>query len=673
MARWNRVGILGTLVMAFALMTVGFIMAQPPSTTAGGNDQEWFGVVITQPAGVAGTWIVGGMSFEASSGTQLEQNNGPLVVGACVRVRYQVSSGVNQASNIASQEAYKCGGGGGDDHGEHMKVYSYVNALPAGFPVTLTGQWVIGNVSYTAEITTHFEESEGAFAVGKCVGVEYISSTNRSALEIETAQAFKCASATGGSVPRVVIHGVVDSFPASLVGTWTVSGTVYTATTDTHFEQEHGPFFVGGCAEVKFDPANKMAFEISTEEAFKCGRGKPAERKFFGVITSIPSSTLGVWVIGGSSFIVTTTTDLKEEHGPLAVGACAEVEYVLSGTDNLAKEIGTEEMFKCGAGTFTNIAIGRISSLPPGLFGTWVITRYGGFTDTFQADMSTEFHQEHGSFAAGVCVKVKYFTESGVNRAVKVETEDAEHCGGTVPPLPGVNIVFAKIDSFPVITPPVGLWVIGGVAYSATSATEFDQGHAPFAVGACVKAKYSVVSSTNMLREVETKDVNKCVISGTTVFRAYGVVESIPAGLIGEWSIGGISYTAGTTSTFEQEHGFFAVGAFVEVKYISGTPRLALSIETHVAPGAGRDDVIGALEAHDVNDDWSDWVVNGVTYKADPAIEVKGFSHTIAMGQGPMLAVEQKVRLNFYRSADGVAYVTSASRAFQVFLPAIFQ
>ena len=672
MKRLYRSSIIVALTLVFAALVAGLVLAQPRATSAsGGDDIEWFGLVITRPAGVAGTWVVGGMSFEASSSTELEQNNGPLVVGACARVRYQMSGIVRQASNIASQEAYKCGGGGGDDHGEHMKVYSYVNALPAGFPVTLTGQWVIGNVTYTAGITTHFEQEDGAFALGKCVGVEYFSGTQRLAHEIETAPAWKCASTNGGGggIPRAVIHGPVDSFPSGLVGTWAVSGTVYTATGSTRFEQEHGPFFVGGCVEVKFDPATQNAFEISTEEAWKCGGGKPAERKFFGVITFIPTGTLGVWTIGGSSFVVTMTTELEEEHGALAVGMCAEVEYVVSGTDNLAKKIGTEDMFRCGTGTSTNIAIGRLGSFPPGLFGTWVITRNGGFTDTFQADASTEFNQDHGSFAAGACVKVKYFTASGVNRAVEIETEGADDCGSNVPSLPGVTVVFARINQVPTSTPPVGLWIIGGVEYSATSATRFEPEHGAFAVGACVKAKYSVISGTNLLAQVQTKEGNQCVISGTDVFRSYGVVEVFPTGLVGEWRIGGITYTANISTEFEQEHGFFAVGSFVEVKYISGTPKVALSIETHVAPGAGRDDVVGVLEDRGSNDDW--WKINGVVYQSDPAIEIRDSGLAMAMVSGPV--VGQRVKLNFYSGINGTRYATLVSLMHQIFLPVVFR
>lgn len=603
MTRVNRIGILGGLVLAFGVMAV-LIMAQPLATEASGHGRDRVGPAITWPAGVS------------------------------------------------------------DDRDEHMQVYSYVNALPAGFPTTMTGEWVIGAVTYTAGITTHLDQDDGAFAVGQCVGVEYLSTTNRLALEIETVPAFKCTF--GGRIPSAVIRGVVTSFPPGLVGPWTISATVYTATEATRFEQEHGPFFVGGCARVRFDPANNIAFEISTEEAGKCGGPELAEQKFYGVISEIPTGTFGVWGIGGQSFVVTGTTELEHEHGPLAIGACAEVEYVKSGSDHLAKEIGTEEMFKCSNGTSTNVAIGRISSFPPELFGAWVITRNGGFTDTFQVSVSTELDQEHGSFAVGACIKVKYYSQTGINYAVEIETEEAKYCGGAVPPLPGMNLVFARVNQFPSAAPPVGLWVIGGAEYSATQATKFGQEHGPFAVDACVKALYQVVSGTNILHQVQTKDDHKCAIDGADVFRSFGVVESFPDGWIGQWQIGGISYTANISTELEQEHGFFAVGAFVEVKYtVSGAERIALSIETHVAPNHGMVNVFGVLQAHDSSDDWSSWRVNGVTYQSDLAIQVD------TSGRAPVIG--EPVVLNTYRDSNGVAFVTSARQPYRAFMPIVFQ
>jgi hypothetical protein len=672
MIRMNRIGVLVALVTMSLLVLVGLILAQPSSTEASGTglSPEWTGIVMTRPTGITGNWVVGGLSFQADNNTHLDETHGTLNVGVCATVQYRMNAGSKIATEIASQESFKCDFG---NPVQPMKVYSYVNQLPAGFPVTLTGEWVIGDVTYTAVMTTHFEQEYGPFAVGKCAGVAYITGTPPVAVDLETAPDWKCSGIPGWGQPRAVAFGVVQDFPPDLVGTWTVSGTVYTATASTSFEQEHGPFFVGGCVQVEFNPSNMVATEISTEEADKCA-GQPAEQKFFGMIESIPTDTLGTWVIGGDSFLVITSTRLDQHHGPLVVGACVGVDYILSGTDKIATEIGAEEMFKCSTGTFTNVAIGKISSFPPALYGTWVITRNGGFTDTFETYTDTQFLQEHGSFATGVCVQIKYVIQDGVNQAVTIQTEEAEHCGAVRPPnLHGKSIVFATIDQFPTGTPPIGLWVIGGNPYSATSTTIFGEEHGPFAVGACVKALYSVVSDTNVLFQVQTKDPNKCIISGTHVFRAFGQIEAFPADLIGDWQVGGITYTTNISTEFRQEHGFFAVGAFVQVRYVlSGTARLARSIETQVAPGAGRRNIIGILQAHDMNDDWSPWVVSGVTYQSDPDIQVR-LAGQSAAASASTVAIGQKVALNVYQAADGTLYVTSVSALSQVYLPMVMR
>ena len=463
-------------------------------------------------------------------------------------------------------------------------------------------------------------------------------------------------------MPYREVRGTIDEFPVELVGQWTVSGVVYTATASTRFEQDHGPFFVNACVVVKYT-ADRTAVEISTAEAHSCGggEGEPPESKFYGTIGSIPTDTLGIWTIGGAPFVVTTTTILTQEHGvTLTVGMCVEVEYYLSGTDRIATKIEAKDGFRCNTPTFTNDAYGTLSSFPPGLIGTWVITRHGDFTDTFSADTTTEFKQEHGSFVPGVCVKVSYYFQDGVNRATEIETQSAQDCRGEAPPgLPGHSHVFATIDSFPP-SPFIGPWSIGGVPFSATETTEFKFTHGPFDVGVCVKATYSVVSGTNILSEVETKNANRCQLGAIPVFKSYGLVEAFPTGLVGDWRVSGITYTAGANTKFEQEHGFFAIGAFVEVRYVvSGTTRTALSIETEVAPGAGRDDLFGRLEAHDPNDDNAPWVVNGVTYAAAPEIQVGA------------VAVGQQVQINTYRDSNGTLFVTSVQQAHQTFLPMI--
>ena len=91
---------------------------------------------------------------------------------------------------------------------------------------------------------------------------------------------------------------------------------------------------------------------------------------------------------------------------------------------------------------------------------------------------------------------------------------------------------------------------------------------------------------------------------------------------------------------------------------------MALSIETHVAPDAGMINVQGILTAHDDSDKLNDWVVDGVTYPADPAIEVGKNAQSPKLGQ--------LVMLNTYE-ANGVQYITSIQAPHYLFQPLVLR
>lgn len=68
-----------------------------------------------------------------------------------------------------------------------------------------------------------------------------------------------------------------------------------------------------------------------------------ADEEFYGVIEQRPQTNLGIWVIAGQQIEVTKKTELESEHGPLAVGACVEVEH----EKNVAEEIESVKPEKC--------------------------------------------------------------------------------------------------------------------------------------------------------------------------------------------------------------------------------------------------------------------------------------------------------------------------------------
>jgi hypothetical protein len=462
--------------------------------------------------------------------------------------------------------------------------------------------------------------------------------------------------------------GRIETRPNSgFVGTWTVRGHQFTATSDTLIKEELGALSVGACAEVKYISAGSTdtATKIERQLEVVCGgTGGGGEQTVYAFIETIPPSTIGVWRIGGQSYTSTAGTLLRQEHGAFGVGVCAEVEFTSAAGSNTARSIATQEPYNCSNGTFLNRAVGTVGAFPAGLIGIWQI---GGVS--YAATSSTSF-QQRTPFAIGSCAKVAYFVLNGVNLAQEIESEGADDCTSAPPPAPNdLRKLYAPIEILPA-SPFVGPWRIGGVDFAATAATRFEQASVPFAVGVCVEAKYVIDGSANRLVAVESKPLTRCQAGGVLALRAYGPISSFPASLVGAWVVGGLSYQATASTTFEQRFGRFAAGAFVELRYrVEGANLIATHIETHVAPGDGRARTVGRLESRP-SDDTGTWVVGGESYTGDAAIEIElELSPSIAQA-GPV-ADPLLVMVNSYQASDGTQYATAITVVRQLFLPAI--
>lgn len=69
-----------------------------------------------------------------------------------------------------------------------------------------------------------------------------------------------------------------------------------------------------------------------------------ADEEFYGTIESRPTENPGIWVISGQQVEVTDKTEIENDHGPLVVGSCVEVEH----KKGVVKEIETAKPSKCG-------------------------------------------------------------------------------------------------------------------------------------------------------------------------------------------------------------------------------------------------------------------------------------------------------------------------------------
>ncbi|OAM52007.1 hypothetical protein A7981_00490 [Methylovorus sp. MM2] len=67
--------------------------------------EEFYGRIETRPVGNAGIWIISGQQVEVTDKTEIDSDNGPLVVGTCVEVEHK--KGV--VSEIESAKPAKCG------------------------------------------------------------------------------------------------------------------------------------------------------------------------------------------------------------------------------------------------------------------------------------------------------------------------------------------------------------------------------------------------------------------------------------------------------------------------------------------------------------------------------------------------------------------------------------
>ncbi|MCB5188938.1 DUF5666 domain-containing protein [Methylobacillus caricis] len=67
-------------------------------------DEEFYGVIESRPQGDVGTWVIGGRKLNVTKDTELEEDHGPLVKGACVEV--EIEDGL--VHEIESKKKEKC-------------------------------------------------------------------------------------------------------------------------------------------------------------------------------------------------------------------------------------------------------------------------------------------------------------------------------------------------------------------------------------------------------------------------------------------------------------------------------------------------------------------------------------------------------------------------------------
>jgi len=549
-------------------------------------------------SGLIGEWTIGGRMVTTTNSTEFRPDKGPFVVGACVDVKSTGEAAPFQAVRLVTKEAKECMPGatpsvtrtpdgtttpaatgtttpdddgdddGDDDSHEGAKVTAVVEQMPAR---GLMGEWVIGGETYVVAPGARLRQDKGPFAIGACVEVEYrVGTTPRQVHKTETERRYECAhDGTPAATPTLIptmppvgtpgaefeVYGRVESLPEGLIGNWVVDGVTYLATAETEFERERGNFAVGRC--VKIHALNTTPVptirEIENERGFHCAHNDDDADEsqgagvLFGKIQSLPDTSLiGEWNVGGLTFVISTTTELKARNGQFAVDMLVKVYFVVDANGiNLARKV--EAKFADdddghdddGNGSFEGAeghAFGTIDKLPTGdLIGEWVI---GAISYTVTAE--TRMVEPHSNFVVGAKVRVKYYTDDQGKRIVRMIKTTNENSGADDP---SHFTLFASVDKMPP-SGFAGVWILDNIAFIATGETKFVEDHGTLGVGTYVKVEYFIREGRNVIHELETQ-----VPPGAGDDDNVGVIESTGDGLVAagatalNWTISGKVYT----------------------------------------------------------------------------------------------------------------------------------
>lgn len=298
----------------------------------GDGNNEWdgrlFGTITALPSdpNLLGDWTVGAFTFTVTTTTELDDRGGTFAVGSLIKVDFYVDDGQTIATRI--RLVYHHGGPGWGDHwGRLGHAWGTVEALPAD---PFVGSWTISGVPYTVTTQTRLKANGGAFEVGATVKVKYYVADDGGRVAWEIRTTTDRGGAENGWFKFV---GFVESAPeGSLIGAWVIGGTTFTATSSTRFKEDDGLLVVGAYAEVEYKIVNGQRVIKELESEVPPGSG---DDNSAGVIqqggddgnanevaaAAAADPTATVWKISGRDYIVTTSTELNSNDGPLTVGS----------------------------------------------------------------------------------------------------------------------------------------------------------------------------------------------------------------------------------------------------------------------------------------------------------------------------------------------------------------
>lgn len=192
----------------------------------------------------ATAWTISGRSVVSDSSTQIQPANRTLAVGDCVSVKGKVESG---GTILASRiEILGDGVCKINVNRDEQRFFGVIKTLPAG---GLIGNWIVGDRTVIAGAQTKIEDPAGV-KVGACVEVRGTLNAQNAIVArlIEVEDLADCNRRPDGFFS---FRGTVETRPAGLTGSWTISGQTVTVDANTSFDTTGGQPVLGACVEVK--------------------------------------------------------------------------------------------------------------------------------------------------------------------------------------------------------------------------------------------------------------------------------------------------------------------------------------------------------------------------------------------------------------------------------------
>jgi hypothetical protein len=265
------------------------------------------------------------------------------------------------------------------------------------------------------------------------------------------------------------------------------------------------------------------------------------------------------------TFVVSTTTEIKQEHTPFTVGITVKVRFIID-ANGVNQVLAIESKFRHdhegGDDNHDGIhegedghAFGPIDSFPANLIGQWIIG-----TLPYTATADTKFDQEHGAFAQGANVRVEFHLDANGNRIAdeihstpdRGDVTDHSHAllVGYVQQMPASGFV--------------GEWIVGDVPFSATVNTKFNEDHGALGIGAFVTVEYSGTNGVNLMYEIKTH-----VPPGAGDDNRIGKIEknddngatAAALSAVRTWQIGGVTYVINSATDLNSIQGALSVGS----------------------------------------------------------------------------------------------------------------